>query len=141
MEYKLLKTKKEKERIRELLKELMDFHAAIDCFYETPENFEPGEIIVCAEESTRVVGVIVGTFRKNIPDRNKDYAYISSIYVLSQYRKRGIAKELFLRFKELAKKQGIERIEMSADIRNKDSMAFWVKMGFEAYQYRMFLEF
>lgn len=141
MEYKTPETVKEKKEVRELLKELMDFHAEIDNFYKTPDTFEIGDVVICVKEDDIMIGVITGAFRKNIPDRNKNYAYISSIYVSPQYRRRGIAEELFTRFKILAKDHGLERLEVSADIRNESSMAFWEKMRFKTYQYRMFLEF
>lgn len=62
---------------------------------------------------------------------NREYAFISSIAVISEYRKNGIGKMLHKRVVEEVKTKKIHTIELSVEKFNKKAIAFYKKLGYK----------
>lgn len=57
--------------------------------------------------------------------------YLEGIFVVEEYRKRGLAKDMLLACQEWAKEQGCKEFASDCELVNEDSLKFHLKMGFE----------
>ncbi len=57
--------------------------------------------------------------------------YLEGIFVVEEYRKRGLARELLENCQKWAKKQGCTEFASDCELTNDDSLKFHLKMGFE----------
>lgn len=80
-----------------------------------------------AEENDKIIGFLIGFISQSYPTE----AYIHFIGVHPEYRKSGIAKELYELFFNAANKLGCTTVHSVTSPINKGSIAFHKKMGFE----------
>lgn len=144
--------RKDVEAIVSLIVKLQKQHTEIDSFYGnsitvaelkkyiTEELGDPSRFLMCALNDNTVVGFIRGTLRSKPEDRSRGYAILNDLFIEQNYRKKGIASSLILKFKEWIKTHNLYRVELSVDIRNTLGIDFWTKSGFKTYQYKMYLE-
>lgn len=57
--------------------------------------------------------------------------YLEGIFVVEEYRKRGLAKSMLEACWEWAKEQGCKEFASDCELVNEDSLKFHLKMGFE----------
>lgn len=57
--------------------------------------------------------------------------YLEGIFVVEEYRKRGLARELLENCQKWAKEQGCTEFASDCELTNDDSLKFHLKMGFE----------
>lgn len=62
---------------------------------------------------------------------NSPVGYLEGIFVIEQYRKRGVAKELLETCEEWAREQGCEEFASDCELINDGSFKFHLKMGFK----------
>lgn len=90
-------------------------------------------ITFVAESENKMVGYLVGriikaeTWRKNI----KKIAELENMFILEQYRGKGIGKELIKRFMLWAKENKIKRLKVVASSGNTLAINVYKKAGFD----------
>ena len=65
------------------------------------------------------------------------YLYIDQISVKASHRGIGCGKQLMEMIFQLAKQEGIRTIALETWTFNQDAQAFFIKLGFEAFNFRM----
>jgi ribosomal protein S18 acetylase RimI-like enzyme len=87
--------------------------------------------ILVAEEEGKVVGLIAGRISDNgtiiIPDK---IGYIGTLVVLSEYRRKGIAKALWKKLREWFLSKGIVEAQLYVLPENEEARGFWQDCGF-----------
>jgi ribosomal protein S18 acetylase RimI-like enzyme len=81
-----------------------------------------------AEQDGVQVGFLIGFLSQSYPDE----AYIHFVGVHPDYRKAGVGRMLYERFFEAAREQGRTLVRCVTAPVNKTSIAFHLRMGFEA---------
>lgn len=81
----------------------------------------------------KYVGFITCSLKKEyvIGCKTNKVAYLEGLYVLPEYRRKGIAKELEEHFEQWAKKLGCKELASDLEIDNKASLDFHSKMGYD----------
>jgi ribosomal protein S18 acetylase RimI-like enzyme len=106
-------------------------------FKELKETLKKSTTFLAKIEG-KMAGFLICKIKKSKEDtimyhlkKGENYAEIDSIYVLKNYRKKGIGKELILFCKKELKKNGYKKIIVLADSSNlKNLMDFYEKNGF-----------
>lgn len=85
-------------------------------------------ILFFAEREGKLIGFCgMGQFSGN---RKKHLADVGPLYVDSAYRGKGIGKQLMIAVEEEAKRKGVKKLKLSVNVKQKDAVAFYKKMGF-----------
>ena len=66
------------------------------------------------------------------------YWWIQSVYVLKEYRGRGIYKAMYNRVLDLAKAESVSQIRLYVDKDNSTAQAVYQKMGMAECHYRLY---
>lgn len=90
------------------------------------------EVILVAELKDKIVAYIHGMIFKNLYSKG---GWVEDIFVLREYRKRGIATDLINEFIALLNKKGYKKIHLSVNVKNKKALSLYKKLGFEMYHY------
>ena len=106
-------------------------------FKELKETLKKSTAFV-AKDKGKIAGFLICKIKKSKENtimyklkKGEEYAEIDSIYVLKDYRKKGIGKELILACKKELKNNGYKKIIVLADSSNlKQLMDFYEKNGF-----------
>nr|WP_042683716.1 GNAT family N-acetyltransferase [Candidatus Nitrosotenuis chungbukensis] len=91
---------------------------------------EKDEIILVAEQSSKVVGLVSMMFLPRL-NRTKLELYIPELVVSEDHRKSGIGKSLIESCIHMAKKKKCFRIRLESGNQRKDAHLFYEKIGFE----------
>ena len=128
----------------QLWTEFMDFHTALDpdfkrssdgarnwVNYITPKLAEDGFQVFVAESNELLVGYVIASIMEYPPITSvRQYGFISDIAVTGEFRRRGIARQLFQTAENWLISTGIKRIELKVDVGNETSRGFWTSVGF-----------
>mgnify|MGYP006315422651 FL=1 len=71
---------------------------------------------------------------------NEWYWWIQSVYVMPEYRKKGVYKAMYATLKEMAKESGVAQIRLYADKTNLSAQQVYRRLGMEESHYLMFEE-
>jgi ribosomal protein S18 acetylase RimI-like enzyme len=127
-----------------LWQELSQMHAAMEPIWQLEQNAverheehlkvmmaKDSYIIIVAEKQNKIVGFSTLSLGKR-PDvfLKKLSGSIQDTCVKSEYRKKGIGKELTLRLIKIAKEKGVEMLTLGVAIDNEVGNIFWKEMGF-----------
>jgi len=140
--------------IVELWKELMDFHKARDRIFsrsatghEAFADYVKGHItsetssIFVAEAGKNLVGYCIAFIEKYPPVLEmSEYGLVQDLGVTKKYQRRAIGQSLLEEARNWFSDKGIRRIEARVSKANKQSKAFWAKMGFTPYLETVFME-
>jgi GNAT superfamily N-acetyltransferase len=86
----------------------------------------------------KVVGSLLITFEWS-DWRNKTIYWIQSVYVVPEYRKKGVFKLLHNHIKEMAEKnENIGGVRLYVDLTNKDAIEVYNKVGMDGSHYQLF---
>lgn len=119
-----------------------DFLGAARERYETPlpesylkafaeiEQDKNNELIV-AETDGAIVGTLQITFTPSISFQGGKRATVESVRVDSQFRGRGIGKELMLWAIERARKENCIALQLTTNAERKDAHRFYENLGFK----------
>ena len=149
-------TEQDLDRILELWKEMMDFHARLDpiftCAEDGAEKFrdylhhtilqDEEAFLYVAEQMLdhQLVGYCLGKIDLYPPVfASKKHGSIHDMMVSNQYRRKHIGTQLFATAKDWFHGKGITRIELQVAIKNSISPKFWAKMGFEDHMVKLAL--
>ena len=91
------------------------------------EHFQDISTVV-ENDDLELVAFLVGFVSQSKPD----VAYIHFVGVNPNYRKEGIAKELYTQFFETVRAKGCTTVKLITSPANKGSIAFHERMGFKA---------
>lgn len=142
--------KEDAPKILLLMKELIDEHHSWDSYYKSFEKFkglkghiidsirDPQKLVLVSEDAEKIIGYLIAEIEKSPFYSTEDkIGVIVDTVVTKKYRQRGMLKKFFEEALKWFKKNGINVIELSVDIRNKNALAAWKQLGFEEYKLRM----
>jgi len=89
------------------------------------ENFEDYDLFLIVEEDGKIVGSIA------IKDCGKGIGKLKRMYVLKEYRNKGIAQKLITRALEFSKKIKLKKITLATDARLHSANHLYEKNGFK----------
>ena len=143
-------------QLLELWKDLMDYHATIDPYFERSaegalhfENFVSGLLLL---EDARVVialdsvsGRAVGYCIAQIVSRppvftRREHGFITDMTVAPGLRRMGIGSLLLEHALAWFREKKVDRVELNVLPRNELGYSFWKKKGFKDYMHIVYLE-
>ena len=86
--------------------------------------------IIVAEENNEIIGLCAFSFNDNAYQTRKKQIFIDDIYVVPDYRRKGVAKALFNYVKSLAEKEKYEKIDLTVWSFNEEALIFYKSLGF-----------
>jgi GNAT superfamily N-acetyltransferase len=91
-----------------------------------PISFQMGAF----DESNRMVGLVDATlWHESVMVKDVKTVCLDNIYVLPEYRRRGVAANLFDAVEQWAREQGAVRLDLHTWDFNKDAIALYRTMG------------
>ena len=138
-------------RLTRLWLEFMEYHRRIDGDYELCQGARErwGEYVMSKfeDESAQLfvavdqeeVVAYAGAVVRDYPPvfTLKKFGFIEEIFVSGDYRRKGIARQLFTAAEEWLLSKKVERIEVSIDSANDASQGFFRDHGFQAHVVRL----
>jgi ribosomal protein S18 acetylase RimI-like enzyme len=140
--------------IVELWKEFWDYHQKMDPKFfvmsaDGPSKFgeyvkgliksDDSQVLVAMDEGQAVAYSIAEILKRPPIAKHPEYGFISDLCVKSEYRRKGLGKQILDKILKWFKSRQIDRIELSVLAKNQIGYSFWKKQGFEIFLYRMFL--
>lgn len=93
-----------------------------------------------ALDGGEIVGYLAGSVKSGEDYEKGTVAELDNIFVLENYRGRGVGGGLFREFKNWAKAKNVDRLFVSAYFDNADAVAFYHKVGFQNYGWDLKME-
>jgi ribosomal protein S18 acetylase RimI-like enzyme len=145
------------DSIAKLCCKLADFHRKIDKYYKRGnkrtfkeqkkyllKNYRKKDRkILVALEDKKVIGCSIAGIKTLEPHAIKSPKKIGKIggtFVLKEYRRKGVGKQMLKELLKWFKAKKIKHIELSVDARNKIGIKAWKKFGFFEFQKKMRLD-
>ncbi len=102
-------------------------------------NNQQKKIFVAEDtETEKIVGYISGWIEQKAPIyHNREYGYLSNIYVKETHRGQGIAKMLIDTLIYWFNQKNIKHVELTVDVRNPAAINAFEKQGFKEFLKRM----
>ena len=91
-------------------------------------------LILIAEIKGKLIGYLTGTFIKNVWQHS---GYIDDVFVEDNYKRKGIATRLIKEFFVHLKDKKIKKCRLGVNLKNKNAIDLYKKVGFEFYSYEM----
>ena len=138
------------DMVIELYKELDDFHvqARPDCFVRRDKDeiypkdafvhnlSHPGVLQLGAFEHEQLVGVVrASLWEESGMVKGIKTVCLDDIYVLPNFRRRGVATRLFAEVESWAKEQGAVRLDLHTWDFNRNALAMYKAMGMTPQRY------
>jgi len=132
-------TSQDNSRIKELGKELGDFHKALDDeeFWAHPNRnlvdyiSKDDSTVLVAEDSKKIVSYCLVSIISQPPEfGSKLYGYINELLVTGSHRGQGIGAKMVHEAEDWFRSKGIYQIEVGVVALNDVAAAFWQKMGY-----------
>lgn len=92
-----------------------------------------------AKADGRAIGSLMLT-REWSDWNNEWYWWIQSVYVMPEYRKRGVYKAMYATLKDAAKKSNVSQIRLYVDRTNHSAQEAYLRLGMRESHYLMFEE-
>jgi len=89
-------------------------------------------LILVVEEDKKLIGYLHGTYFSNPYSKG---GYVEDIFVLKEFRKRGIAKNLINKFIKILKNKGYKKIQLSVNPKNIGAIKLYKNLGFEIFHF------
>lgn len=100
------------------------------------ENPGRGQYYVAENEGTVIASLLI-TYEWS-DWRNSDVWWFQSVYVLPDYRRSGVFRQMYLYIKEEGEKQGIAGLRLYVESNNKRAMATYEALGMHSEHYTMY---
>ena len=141
-------TKEDVPNILPVWRELMEFHAQRDPYWNLGESANEAfskHLIEVLEKEDAFVSVacdnhtIIAYCRCSIVQRPpvfaapRQFGSFSELVVLPKYRRKGVGERMVEHAVEWFRTQGVLRIEVQVSVINEISTDFWNKLGFSTY--------
>ncbi len=147
-------TRRDRDAIVALARELMDFHQVRDPFFTRSADFDAvfgrfvlrnmrskTAYVLVATVDERVVGYCQGMLDRHPPSiLQPEYGQILDLCVTAEYRRTGVGEQMFTALREWFREKGVRRIEVRHSTFNRIAARFWSKMGFTPYLRTLFLD-
>jgi len=92
----------------------------------------PGKKIFVAIDNKKIVGYSFGWIETRFyHNKVKKYVYCSDLFVLKEYRRKGIGKKLIKKFEDFCRKKGLEYLQLSTNFKNKIGKKIYPSIGFK----------
>lgn len=91
-------------------------------------------LILVIEHNNKLIAYMHATYFSNPYNKG---GYIEDIFVLKQFRKKGLAKKLIKDFEGILKEKKYKILQLSVNVKNKLAISLYKKQGFEVYHYDM----
>lgn len=129
-------TIKDYEAVKNIISELHkmhvknrpDFYLENECpitLKEYKSLLKKEKISIAFVVNNKIAGICLATIKNRI----EKSIYIDDIFVLSEYRRQGIATKLFEQIKEISKDIGAKRIDLTVWQFNKSAFDFYKSLG------------
>lgn len=102
-------------------------------------NDESKGIYLVARAGGKPIGSLMLT-REWSDWNNQWYWWIQSVYVMPEYRKKGVYKAMYATLKQMARENGVAQIRLYADKANLSAQQVYRRLGMEESHYLMFEE-
>jgi ribosomal protein S18 acetylase RimI-like enzyme len=102
-------------------------------------NDEAKGIYLVARAEGKAIGSLMLT-REWSDWNNQWYWWIQSVYVMPEYRKKGVYKAMYATLKQMARENGVAQIRLYADKTNLPAQQVYRRLGMEQSHYLMFEE-
>lgn len=133
--------------IAELAMKLMSEHAHYDAIFKAKPSAKSlyeayfrrlprsgNHRLLVAEDDGRIVGYALGEIKKRPPIYTiEKMGFISDMYLLPEYRKKGFAKSFISELMIWFKKKGVEYADLFVSSKNDVAISVWKKMGFKEF--------
>lgn len=133
------------EGLKELFLGIHKHHMLIDETYASEEDFAQkveGKVLKALDKDEHMIFIAIDEENKNYvgfgffqivqkTTSNNKYGYINKAYLKSEYRGKGIFKQIYEKGMEWFKENGIEYIELTCNSRNVEGQRTWGGLGFE----------
>ncbi len=97
---------------------------------------ENRDALIIAEENSKIIGYLLYKLDASYPFKVKEkWSYISDIYILPEYRRKGIGKALINYLEEILRKNGINKIRLLVWGENIPALEFYKKLDFKIVGY------
>lgn len=92
-----------------------------------------GGVIFVAKENGQAIGFAQCQLRHDYVEgaESSPVGYLEGIFVIEEFRKQGVAKELLKACEEWAKVQGCKEFASDCELENRESYQFHMSVGFE----------
>ena len=136
-------------QLLELAREVREHHREVLNGYFTPQddNMEArciaawmendDNVCLCAEESGKVLGMILGESKNNSWLEKSKVIVIHNFGVVASARGQGVGKKLMDAFYLQCKNKGIQEIKFGVFNKNKTAYDFYIHYGFEPQEQKM----
>ena len=102
-------------------------------------NDEQRGIYLVARAEGKPIGSLMLT-REWSDWNNQWYWWIQSVYVMPEYRKKGVYKAMYATLKDMAQENGVSQIRLYADRTNLSAQQVYQRLGMRESHYLMFEE-
>ena len=102
-------------------------------------NDEQKGIYLVARANDTPIGSLMLT-REWSDWNNQWYWWIQSVYVMPEYRKKGVYKAMYATLKDMAKENGVSQVRLYADRTNLSAQQVYQRLGMTESHYLMFEE-
>ena len=102
-------------------------------------NDEQKGIYLVARANDTPIGSLMLT-REWSDWNNQWYWWIQSVYVIPEYRKKGVYKAMYATLKDMARENGVSQIRLYADRTNLSAQQVYQRLGMRESHYLMFEE-
>lgn len=92
------------------------------------------QVIYIALDKEKVVGYLAGSINIQGSYVTKSLAELDNMFVLEEYRKHGVGTKLINAFKEYCLQNKIEELKVTASVKNKNAINFYMKNGFNEFE-------
>jgi ribosomal protein S18 acetylase RimI-like enzyme len=89
-------------------------------------------LILVEEENKILIGYLHGTYFSNPYSKGGN---VEDVFVLKEFRRKGIAKSMIAYFIKLLKNKGYKKIQLSVNTKNVHAIKLYEKLGFEVFHW------
>jgi ribosomal protein S18 acetylase RimI-like enzyme len=103
---------------------------------------DPRSVFLVAERQPgQLVGFLIGTVEREIPIyRLDEYGFIHDVWVESDYRNEGLARQLVTMAVERFTQMGMRQVRLDVLVSNEPALGLFKKVGFRESIYEMLIE-
>jgi len=94
----------------------------------------PKRFLIVIGKDKRIIGYLIGSI---LISEHQNYGYIDDIFILKEFRKKGLGVKLINDFIKKIKKKKVKRIRLGVNIKNKNAIKVYKKLGFKIRHYEM----